>query len=515
MIIGIYPTTVKIFPDTIPNGRTSINLCGAQNEVLAFQVAVRSDVATTLSVIGEAFEQRYVNTPNKARWGFDQPKPCYPDAIVQVDRIALSPNQTKALWVRATGGTVKIGHQEINVTVTRWPYALSRKPSLKTSIGLGGAGFARIHGTTLFSTAYWQHVKRYYDALLDYRLSGYHLPFSSVNADAARPYMTDERVTTFRAEGLNSASWQYIRPTNKAWIYNFDEPKTLAEYAEIRSNAAGYHQWYNGIKYGIPFYDGAPGTTPFDHLVGAVNLWIPQTDYYNRTKAKAKARQSAGDELWLYTSWAPRQGWCNLMINQLALEHRLLFWQIWAEDVTGYLYWHATFWDQVADPWTNQATVQWSDPGIYGDGSLFYPGPHPSIRLELIREGMQDYELLKYAENKLGRAAVMAYVQRLTRNLTDYTRDHSLFEQVRRELGEALFGAVGHPGDPGPPEPDPPPVIEPEPEPEPDPDPPEEEEPDPPREEPPEIPIWEPGGRDPLIVILLRWIAALLRRWWR
>ena len=65
------------------------------------------------------------------------------------------------------------------------------------------------------------------------------------------------------------------------------------------------------------------------------------------------------------------------------------------------------------------------------------------------------------------------------------------------------------------PEPEPPPVIEPEPEPEPDPDPPEEEEPDPPREEPPEIPIWEPGGRDPLIVILLRWIAALLRRWWR
>ncbi len=129
------------------------------------------------------------------------------------------------------------------------------------------------------------------------------------------------------------------------------------------------------------------------------------------------------------------------MINQLALEHRLLFWQLYAEDVTGYLYWHSTFWDWITDPWKDQATVGMSDPGIYGDGSLFYPLPDggaPSLRLELAREGLQDYELLQKAVSVLGRNAVDGYVKRLTASLTNYTSDPVLFERVRVELGNAV-----------------------------------------------------------------------------
>ena len=59
--IGVYPTTLKIFPDTIPNGKTSINLYGAENEVLSFQIALRSNIATTIPVTGEIFEQQYIN----------------------------------------------------------------------------------------------------------------------------------------------------------------------------------------------------------------------------------------------------------------------------------------------------------------------------------------------------------------------------------------------------------------------------------------------------------------------
>ncbi len=438
--IGVYPTTLKIFPDTIPNGKTSINLYGAENEVLSFQIALRSNIATTIPVTGEIFEQQYINTPNKAKWGFDQPKPCYPDAMLKVSTVTLTPDKTKALWVRA-GEPVKIGDTEITVNVTRWPWSIPRKPSLKTSIGLGGAGFAKWHKTSLFSTDYWQHYKKYYDMLLDYRLSAYHLPFASINDPAAKEYMTDERVTTFRCEGLTSEIWPYIKATGKGWVYNFDEPTTIEDYDKIKENAAGYHQKYSGIKYGTPFYTGAAGENIYDYLNGAINLWIPQTDYYLATKYSAKSRQAEGDELWLYTSWAPRKGYCNLMINQLAIEHRLLFWQLFAEGVTGYLYWHSTMWDYVTDPWTDQATVKQSDPGIYGDGSLFYPlpsGPCPSIRLELMREGMQDYELLKKAETVLGRVETNEFVRRLTTALNAYKTDPELFEQVRIELGNRI-----------------------------------------------------------------------------
>lgn len=441
-----YSTTRKLFPDTEPGGEKQIHLYGAENEVLSFQIAVRSDKAATVAVSGEGgaeiFEQLYISTPRKAAWGFPQPLPCYPDALRKTESISLTPGRTTALWVRVQSSCmIRVGDQQVQVTVTRWPWELPRRPSLKTSIGLGGAGFARHYGVALFSPGYWARYKQYYDMLLDYRLSAYHLPFANVNDPAAKSYMQDERVTTFRAEGLNAASWQYIKPTGKAWIYNFDEPTTAEEYAEVKSNAQGYHKLYKGIKYGIPFYTGAPGIDIYSHLKGAVNLWIPQTDYYAATKARAKARQAAGDELWLYTSWAPRAGWCNLMINQTALEHRLLFWQLFAEDVTGYLYWHSTFWDWINDPWKDQATVQRSDPGIYGDGSLFYPLPEggsPSLRLELVREGLQDYELLQRAVSILGRPAVEGYVKRLTASLTNYTNNPALFEAVRMELGKAV-----------------------------------------------------------------------------
>lgn len=437
--IGVYPTTIKIFPDTIPNGKTNIKLYGAQNEILSFQVAVRSDSATILQLTGDIYEQQYISTHKKAKWGFPQPKSCYPDALKRVTSITLKANITTALWVRANNGIVKIGNQQISVNIIRWSWGIPRKPSLKTSIGLGGAGFARYYGTTLNSSAYFNHYKKYYDMLLDYRLSAYHLPFADINNINAKSYMNDERVTTFRCEGLNNTSWSYIKPTNKGWIYNFDEPTTLQEYNEIKSNAVGYHSMYPGIKYGIPFYTGVSNVSPFDYLVGSTNLWIPQTDYYfTKIKDKAKTRQRAGDELWLYTSWAPRQGYCNLMINQLAIEHRLLFWQLYAEGVTGYLYWHSTFWDWITDPWNEPATLNRSDPGIYGDGSLFYPlssGASPSLRLELVREGMQDYELLKKAESVLGKSMVDEYVKKLTTSLVSYTTDYELFEQVRIDLG--------------------------------------------------------------------------------
>ncbi len=441
--LGIYPTTRKLFPDTEPDGEKQIHLYGAENEVLSFQIAVRSDKTATVAVSGaEIFEQLYISTPRKAAWGFPQPLPCHPDALRKTERITLTPGKTTALWIRIkSSGVVNVGDQQVQVTVTRWPWELPRRPSLKTSIGLGGAGFARYYGVSLFSVAYWSIYKRYYDQLLDYRLSAYHLPFANVNDPAAKAYMADERVTTFRAEGLTAESWAHIKPTGKAWIYNFDEPSTREQFDEVKSNASGYHSMYPGIKYGIPFYTSAPGINIYEYLKGAVNLWIPQTDFYNSSKAAAKARQAAGDELWLYTSWAPRQGYCNLMINQLALEHRLLFWQLYTEDVTGYLYWHSTFWDWITDPWKDQATVGMSDPGIYGDGSLFYPLPDggaPSLRLELAREGLQDYELLQKAVSVLGRNAVDGYVKRLTASLTNYTSDPVLFERVRVELGNAV-----------------------------------------------------------------------------
>ena len=51
---------------------------------------------------------------------------------------------------------------------------------------------------------------------------------------------------------------------------------------------------------------------------------------------------------------------------------------------------------------------------------------------------MEDYDYFTLAEAKLGRAWVDERIAKVTSSLTEYTSDHAAFEQVRREIGEAL-----------------------------------------------------------------------------
>lgn len=47
------------------------------------------------------------------------------------------------------------------------------------------------------------------------------------------------------------------------------------------------------------------------------------------------------------------------------------------------------------NPWDDMATVKFINPNLYGDGSLLYngtDGPVSSLRLETIRDGIDDFE---------------------------------------------------------------------------------------------------------------------------
>ncbi len=453
---AVFPSTVKIFPDTLPQGDKEARIYGAIDEYVSFQIALRSKVEVTLPVKSpfDTFEVFYIDTPGVAAWGYSRKeytRPVYPDPLLPAREITLRPGETRSLWIRtrvkeSLRTAVVVGDISVPVLITAWDWEMPQSPSLQTSIGLESEGLARFYDTSRGSDRFKDIYKLYYDALLDYRLSAYHLPYS-LDDSRAEKYMTDPRVTTFRIDrGLTPQLWDKINSIgaqDKSWVLNFDEPKSVAEYENITSNAAGWHGRYSGIRYGMTFYDHSrEGVAPFDSLSGSVNLWALQTDYFARVHTEARERYEAGDEIWLYTALAPREGWCNILINHTALEHRLLFWQLFSEEiVSGYLYWHAAYWDQVDDPWTDQATVKNLDSGLWGDGSLFYPlpdGPAGSIRLELIRAGLQDYELLEKAEAVLGRDELLEYLQPLTRDFTDYTSDYELFEDVRIRLGEII-----------------------------------------------------------------------------
>jgi hypothetical protein len=91
------------------------------------------------------------------------------------------------------------------------------------------------------------------------------------------------------------------------------------------------------------------------------------------------------------------------------------------------------------------ATVKWASKDVFGDGSLLYPGkpvghdgPLPSLRLKLIRQGLQDYDYLKLASEKAGVEKVDAIVNEQVKSWTEYQQDPTALEQAKEKLARLI-----------------------------------------------------------------------------
>jgi hypothetical protein len=179
----------------------------------------------------------------------------------------------------------------------------------------------------------------------------------------------------------------------------------------------------------------------------------------------AYARQTpAGKSLWFYQSCASHgcnvvggqyfTGWPSYMIDAPGAANRVMQWVAWKFQVEGELYYSMNeAYGQNNDPWEN---IRLS--GGNGDGTLFYPGrpdrigghtdiPIESIRLKLIREGMEDYEYLALLARLDGRQAADQYADRIVQKAYLWESRPEVFLKVRQELGEALDRAVARSGE--------------------------------------------------------------------
>ncbi|MCE9616588.1 MAG: DUF4091 domain-containing protein [Lentisphaerae bacterium] len=188
---------------------------------------------------------------------------------------------------------------------------------------------------------------------------------------------------------------------DKAYAYWFDEPGTN-DYAFVNSGMDLIHRVEPRLRRLLTEH-GAP------ELRGHVDIWTPLLNAYEDEWASACRR--AGDDIWWYVATGPRSPWPNNFIDHPGLEPRVQFWMAWHTGVKGSLYWNTTWWrhpDRPQDPWADPMSYSVDSPVNWGngDGRLVYPprrwtsgetlveGPTPSIRWELIREGLEDYDYL-------------------------------------------------------------------------------------------------------------------------
>jgi hypothetical protein len=114
-----------------------------------------------------------------------------------------------------------------------------------------------------------------------------------------------------------------------------------------------------------------------------------RTDY-------AATRQALGEQVWWYFLYGDLPPHFNpITIDHPGIETRVAHWAAWKYRIRGFAYYSVTGWG--ADP-INKPRPQGTNQN--GDGFLLYPPQGElvtSIRWELLREGVEDFEYLRLA----------------------------------------------------------------------------------------------------------------------
>ncbi|MBP5544981.1 MAG: DUF4091 domain-containing protein [Kiritimatiellae bacterium] len=180
-------------------------------------------------------------------------------------------------------------------------------------------------------------------------------------------------------------------------------------------------------------------------VADAIDAPCPKTDGYEKNRAayaSAKAAQP-GRETWCYTCCYPGGRWLNRFLDSPLLNPLLLSWACFLNGIDGYLHWGFNWFDQKWSPF--DAIDPWKLPP--GDRALVYPssdGPWPSARLEAIRQGLEDLELLRLLARR-DPARADAIARRIVRGFCDYDADIPAYRAARRELLEELSGITSSP----------------------------------------------------------------------
>jgi hypothetical protein len=173
------------------------------------------------------------------------------------------------------------------------------------------------------------------------------------------------------------------------YVYGFDEA-TPSEWPAVTEVCREIKARYPDLEIVSTAYDHSFGTETI--LGDALDGWIPHLECYNFNVAE-KAR-AGGKKVWWYSTL--------FLIDEKPLwaMRNAMGAQAWRLKVDGFLYWTITRWqDSNKKPVASGPYTEWNPethPRDNGGGSFVCMGPEgkllPTVRLENIRDGLEDYE---------------------------------------------------------------------------------------------------------------------------
>jgi hypothetical protein len=193
---------------------------------------------------------------------------------------------------------------------------------------------------------------------------------------------------------------------------------------------------------GVRTVDAIDAENMPDVLKESSDIWVPQLGRFDDQTDMLRRRLGEGHEVWFYVCLVPRQRYMNRLIDFPLIKTRLLHWLNFRYGFNGFLHWGWNHW--TPDPYLDtQPVINMNETLLpAGDASIVYPdrkrqSVFSSIRLEAMRAGIEDFEMLRSLSLRDGDAVEEIAVEAVS-SFTEYVRDPAAFRRLEKRLLEAL-----------------------------------------------------------------------------
>jgi hypothetical protein len=425
----------------------------------------------------EFYREHYVNitrsSPDPGSGNRPLGKGWYPDALIpRLDPetrlptkgrlmsfpFHTAPNENQPIWVDihvpsgthpglyATNILVISNQGEISIPVTLhvWGFSLPSTPTLKSSFGMHQPALfdPRVHRILLEHGIMPVNINprdaHEFQKTMGLNITGLRFWGASdrkaCHMDAAPP------PTSFLSELANYPADLPV------YVYPADEIDPCPNlFQTVREWAANMHSADPRVKDLITI---APVSDLSDDGTGtgrsAVDIWVLLPKLYESHLQQIRNVRAKGDEVWSYTALVQDSYSPKWEIDFAPINYRIMpGFLSQSLGLTGILYWRIELWTQ--SPWQDVYGFNNEKNTYPGEGMLVYPGAEvgvesvvPSMRLNWIRKGIEDYEYVAIL-NRMGRGQwANARISRAAKDWHNWTEDITVIESVRRELGEEI-----------------------------------------------------------------------------
>jgi hypothetical protein len=435
-----------------------------------------------------------------------------PDPLLEEEKLFIEANRSQPVWITAfvPSGTppgiyrgnvtvlTSIGEEIMSIELTVFPFELPKQRHLYITNWFEIGHIAKAHKVVEFSEEFWEILGRYAKNLAQHRQNVIFTPWQLVkvyqekNGELIFDYTNFDRfVETFQQAGASDRIELYHiahhgkggragkeiilykvefidRDTGKKItqpgdqgleallkdLYHHLQAKGWLEKTIIHvADEPSFHnleQWKMASRFvrqhmpGVKTID-AIGSTGFEDML---DIMVPLTLNLHTWFDDYKKVQASGIELWFYTCCVPYGYYANRFLDYHLSKTRILHWMNYVTGTEGFLHWGLTYgWEDPFGPAPRFPP---------GDSHIIYPGkqgPMSSIRWEMMREGLEDYEYLwllesktKHIIEKLGLSPEsfpsdfrsQEICGKLVKSFVEYTTDPETIYAVRRLLAQEI-----------------------------------------------------------------------------